>query len=183
MGKEANPNRPLNLYPNLMTIILSDMKFLADCMLGKLAKELRMLGYDTIYYRGEDAHQMIQWARREGRIILTRNTKLIPKRPEDRIIRLMEDAPFLQLIELIQKGQISLDGESPFSRCLLCNVLIVEIPREEAEGKVPDFILYQQKTFYKCPQCERIYWQGSHQENMQKKVEALRLAESRAQSV
>jgi uncharacterized protein len=154
------------------------MKFLADCMLGKLAKELRMLGYDTIYYRGKDAHQMIQRARNEGRVILTRNRKLIPKRPEDRIVGVMEDAPLIQLMELIQKGTISLNVENPFSRCLLCNALIVEIPREEAEGKVPDFILYQQKTFYQCPQCKKIYWQGTHQENMQKKVENLRLAEN-----
>jgi uncharacterized protein with PIN domain len=155
------------------------MKFLADRMLGKLAKELRMLGYDTLYYRGEDAHQMIQLARQEGRVILTRNTKLIPKRPEDRIIRVMEDNPSLQLRELFQKRYISLDEESFFSRCLLCNVLIDEIPREEAEGKVPEFIFYQQKAFFRCPQCQRIYWPGSHQENMQKKVDELRLAESR----
>ncbi len=154
------------------------MKFLADRMLGKLAKELRMLGYDTIYYRGEDAHQMIQWARQEGRVILTRDTKLIPKRPEDRIIRVTEDNPLLQLKELIQKRYISLNEENLFSRCLLCNVLIDEIPREEAEGKVPDFIFYQQKAFYRCSQCGRIYWQGSHQGNMQKKVDELRLAES-----
>ena len=149
------------------------MKFLADCMLGKLAKELRMLGYDTIYYRGEDAHQMIQLARQEGRVILTRNTKLIPKRPEDHIIRVMEDNPLLQLKELIQKGHISLNAENLFSRCLLCNVLIDEIPRGEAEGKVPDFIFYQQQAFYRCSQCGRIYWQGSHQGNMQKRMEEL----------
>ena len=155
------------------------MKFIADRMLGKLSKQLRMLGYDTLYYRGEDAHQMIQLARQEGRVILTRNTKLIPKRPNDRIIRVMEDNPLLQLRELIQKGCISLNEENPFSRCLLCNVLIDEIPKEEAEGKVPDFIFYMQKTFYKCPQCGRIYWQGTHQWNMQKRVAELRLAESR----
>jgi uncharacterized protein len=155
------------------------MKFIADCMLGKLAKELRILGYDTIYYRGEDAHQMIQLARQEGRLILTRNTKLIPKRPDDRIIRVMEDNPFFQLRELIQKRYISLNEENLFSRCLLCNVLIDEIPKEEAAGKVPDFIFYQQKTFYRCPQCGRIYWQGTHQWNMQKRVAELRLAESR----
>ena len=152
------------------------MKFIADRMLGKLAKGLRMLGYDTIYYRGEDAHQMIQWARQEGRVILTRNSKLIPKRPEDRIIRVTGDNPLLQLKELIQKGHISLDAETLLSRCLLCNVLIHEIPRGEAEGKVPDFIFYHHNSFYKCPQCMRIYWQGSHQKNMQKRVEELRIS-------
>ena len=57
------------------------MKFLADRMLGKLVKELRMLGYDTVYYRGEGTYPLIKLAREEGRVILTRSTKLIPKRP------------------------------------------------------------------------------------------------------
>jgi hypothetical protein len=149
------------------------MKFLADRMLGKLAKELRMLGYDTIYYRGENAYPLIKLAREEGRVILTRNTKLLPKRPEDHIIRVMQDQPPLQLRELIQKKVISLNEENLFSRCLLCNILLDEIPREEAEGKVPDFIFYQQREFFRCPQCLRIYWKGSHQDHMQKKVDKL----------
>jgi uncharacterized protein with PIN domain len=139
-------------------------------MLGKLAKELRMLGYDTVYYRGEKAYPLLKLAREESRVILTRNTRLIPKRPEDRIIRIIEDKPALQLGELIQKRVISLKDENLFSRCLLCNIPLNEISREEAEGKVPDFIFYQQKEFFRCPQCLRIYWQGSHQMNMQKKV-------------
>jgi uncharacterized protein with PIN domain len=149
------------------------MKFIADCMLGKLAKELRMLGYDTIYYRGKDPYPMIQMARHEGRVILTRNTKLIPKRPEDRIFRIVEDNPPLQLRELIQEGYISLNEETLFSRCLLCNMLLDEISREEVEGKVPDFIFYQHKIFFRCPKCLKIYWRGSHQDHMQKKVEEL----------
>jgi len=151
------------------------MKFLVDRMLGKLAKELRMLGYDTIYYRGEGAHQLVQLARQEGRVILTRNTKLFPRKSEDRILRVTGDDPVLQLRELIEKGYISLDGEALFSRCLLCNSLLDEISREDAEGKVPDFIFYQLQAFFRCPQCRRIYWQGSHQENMQRRVEELRL--------
>ncbi len=150
------------------------MKFLADRMLGKLAKELRMLGYDTVYYRGENAYPLMKLAREEGRVILTRNSKLTPRRSEDHIIRILEDNPSLQLRELIQKGLISLRDESLFSRCLLCNELLAEIPCQQAEGKVPDFIFYQQKNFFRCPQCLRIYWQGSHQENMQKKIEGLR---------
>ena len=155
------------------------MKFLADRTLGKLAKELRMLGYDTIYYREEDAHLMIQLARQEGRVILTRNTKLKPKRSDDRIIRVTQDDPSLQLKELIQKEHISFNEGNLFSRCLLCNVLLDEIPRGEAEGKVPEFIFYQQKAFFRCPQCQRIYWPGSHQNNMHKKVEELRLTVNR----
>jgi uncharacterized protein with PIN domain len=149
------------------------MKFLADRMLGKLAKGLRMLGYDTIYYQGEDAQQMIQLAHQEGRAILTRNTKLKPKKIGDRIIIVMEDNPSLQLVGLVQKGHVFFDKENLFSRCLLCNVLLDEISREEAEGKVPEFIFHQQKIFSRCPQCQKIYWPGSHLGNMQKKIKEL----------
>jgi uncharacterized protein with PIN domain len=142
-------------------------------MLGKLAKELRMLGYDTLYYRGKDPYQLIQMGRLEGRIILTRNTKLTPKRSEDRILWIMIDKPFLQLRELVEKGYISLKEEPLFSRCLLCNMPLSEISLKEAEGKVPDFIFHQQKEFYRCPQCMKIYWQGSHLEHMQKKVDEI----------
>ncbi|PIX25595.1 MAG: hypothetical protein COZ69_02720, partial [Deltaproteobacteria bacterium CG_4_8_14_3_um_filter_45_9] len=120
-----------------------------------------------------NAYQMIKLAREEDRVILTRNTKLIPKRSEDRLVRIMEDKTPLQLKELIQKKVISLYEENLFSRCLLCNILLDKIPREEAKGKVPDFIFYQQKEFSRCPRCLRIYWRGSHQENMQKKVKEL----------
>src|SRR5512139_3461394 len=105
------------------------MKFIADRMLGKLAKELRMLGYDTVYYRGEKAYPLIKLAREEGRVILTRNTKLFPKRPEDLIIQVMEVKPSLQLRELLQKKVISLKEGTLFSRCLLCNLPLNEIPR------------------------------------------------------
>jgi uncharacterized protein with PIN domain len=147
------------------------MRFIADRMLGKLAKGLRMLGYDTVYYRGESTYPLIKKARDEGRIILTRNNKLIPKRPEDRIHRITEDKPSLQLKELIQKKIISLNEQTLFSRCLLCNTLLYEIQREDAEGKVPDFIFFQQKNFFQCPQCLKIYWQGSHLLNMKGKID------------
>ena len=156
---------------------MATMKFLVDRMLGKLAKGLRMLGYDTVYYRAEDADQLIRRGRQENRVILTRNTKLIPKRSEDRILRVTEDNPFLQLKELIQRGEIRLDEEKLFSRCLICNTLLDQISKEEAEGKVPDFIFHEQKDFFRCPQCQRIYWQGSHQENMQRRIKELQISD------
>ena len=62
-------------------------------MLGKLAKELRMLGYDTAYHRGQDAHELIQLARQQERVILTRNKELTPNTEKDRIIQIEEDKP------------------------------------------------------------------------------------------
>ncbi|OGP66054.1 MAG: hypothetical protein A2170_14360 [Deltaproteobacteria bacterium RBG_13_53_10] len=149
------------------------MKFLVDRMLGKLAKNLRTLGYDTLYYHGEDPRQLIEMARQQGRAVLTRNTNVIPERPQDEILMLEQDDPDLQVKHLIKRGVLSLDEARPFSRCLLCNVLLVEIPAADVEGKVPDFIFYHQKEFFQCPDCDRIYWRGSHQENMQKWLEGL----------
>lgn len=159
------------------------MKFIVDRMLGKLAKQLRMLGYDTLYYRGEDAYSLIRLARQEGRVILTRNTKLLPRKPEDLILQMTEDNPLRQLNELIQKGNIEIDEEKLFSRCLLCNALLDSISRKEVEGKVPDFIFHQHKEFFRCPQCQRIYWPGSHQENMQKRVKKLFRSKSEARNM
>jgi len=158
------------------------MKFIVDRMLGKLAKQLRMLGYDALYYGGEDVYPLIRLGRQEGRVILTRNTKLIPRRPEDTILRITEDDPLLQMKELIQITKIQIDEEKVFSRCLLCNALLDPISRREVEGKVPDFIFYQQKEFFRCPQCQRIYWPGSHQENMQRRMEDLFHSKSEARN-
>jgi len=149
------------------------MKFLVDRMLGKLAKELRMLGYDTSYYRGQDISRLIQMARQEDRVILTRNTKLLQRKSDVAVLSVTGDHPILQLKELVEKGAIPLDEKAPFIRCILCNDLLIEIPRDEAVGKAPDFIFYQQKTFFQCPQCQRIYWQGSHQQHMQRKLAEL----------
>ena len=149
------------------------MRFVADRMLGKLAKGLRLLGYDTVYYQGEDLCDLIQWARAKGRVILTRNRQRVAKRPEDRLVRIEEDRPTLQLKELIQKGYVTRDDEKHFSRCLLCNALLEQIPRAEAEGHIPDFVLHERDEFFRCPRCRRIYWQGSHQKSMQAWVEGL----------
>ena len=155
------------------------MKFIVDRMLGKLAKELRMLGYDTVYFRSDDPHQLFHLARQEQRLILTRNTKLAPKQPEDQVITITEDKPSLQIKELLLKKHISVEDDNLFSRCLLCNVILDDISRSEAEGKVPDFIFHQQKEFYRCPQCGRIYWPGTHQVNMQRRLEKFRKADGR----
>jgi uncharacterized protein with PIN domain len=153
------------------------MKFIVDRMLGKLAKQLRMLGYDALYYRGEDVYPLIRLGREEGRVIVTRNTKLVSRRPEDIILSITEDEPLLQLKELIQKANIEVDERKVCSRCLLCNALLDPISQKEVEGKVPDFIFHQHIEFFQCPQCQRIYWPGSHLENMQRRIKELQISD------
>jgi uncharacterized protein with PIN domain len=89
------------------------------------------------------------------------------------VVRITKDPPDLQLRELYEKGHIAFGEEKSFSRCLICNVLLDEITRKEVEGKVPDFIFYNYQEFYRCSQCGRIYWPGSHQQNMQKRIKEI----------
>jgi len=145
-------------------------KFLVDCMLGKLAKELRMIGYDTLYYTGRDLHELIQLARQKERVILTRNTRLAPETTEIPIFHVTEDDPLHQLEELLRRGIIDFNERNLFSRCLICNARLNEITREEAEGNVPDYVYQHQKDFYRCPQCRRLYWSGTHLEKMKKRL-------------
>ncbi len=150
------------------------MKFIVDANLGKLAKDLRMLGYDTLYYPGKDFHELIRLARLEGRTILTRNARLTAKGVDGEVILVTEDSPALQLEELLRKRIVSLDKGNLFSRCLLCNSAVVRTGRREVEGKVPDYIFHLHQEFYRCSQCQQIYWPGSHFEGMKKRLESYR---------
>jgi uncharacterized protein with PIN domain len=149
------------------------MKFIVDANLGKLAKELRVLGYDTLYYAGKDFHELIQLARLQERVILTRNARLTAKGVDCDIILITEDSPPLQLKELLWKGIVSLNEKNLFSRCLLCNSVVDRIGRQAVEGKVPDFIFHLHQEFYRCLRCRQIYWPGSHLEKMKMRLNDL----------
>jgi len=149
------------------------MKFIVDQMLGKLAKWLRMLGYDTVYYKGEYPKKITELVLVEDRIFLTRNKKINQENLKGRIIRVNENNPYLQLQELISKGILYLHKDGLFSRCLICNKKLENIPREKVKGMVPDYIFLHHKEFQGCPQCNRIYWRGTHLENMRKMIEEL----------
>lgn len=149
------------------------MRFIADRMLGKLGKWLRILGYDTIYFNGDDIEKLKKLAIDEGRIILTRNKKIIFNELKGKIVWIEEDNPYLQLKELILKGLISSSEKNLFSRCLICNKELESISKSEIKGMVPDYIYMYHKEFFICPQCKRVYWPGTHLKNMKIKLEEL----------
>jgi uncharacterized protein with PIN domain len=146
-------------------------RFIVDRMLGRLAKWLRILGYDTIYWRGNDPRMLVEKGR--GRIFLTRTAKFPHGRNFQSIILVREDDPKLQLRNVIGKLSLKVDERRIFSRCLLCNQKLEKIPKEEVEGRVPDFVFSTYSEFRSCPQCSRIYWKGTHQENMRMKINEL----------
>lgn len=143
-------------------------QFIVDRMLGRLAKWLRILGYDTLYWRGNDWRRLLEKGR--GRIFLTRTTKLPRGGNFQRVILVQNDKPNLQLKSVIRELGLKIDEHRFFSRCIICNRQLEKIPKEEVEGRVPDFVFSTYSEFNSCPGCSRVYWKGTHQENMRKKV-------------
>jgi hypothetical protein len=144
------------------------MMFIADRTLGKLVKYLRMLGYDTICYKQKNNDELIRVAEEQGRLLLTRKVRLKAKTPGKCIFHITQDNPKKQLDEVLNYYHLSPNTDSFFARCLICNEELTAIPKEDAEGKVPEYILKSYITFFLCPVCKRIFWPGSHYERMMK---------------
>ena len=105
----------------------------------------------------------------EGYIPVTRREKF---RDIEGVIFIRDDNQFDQLKELTSTLNIGIDELRPFSRCSLCNAELVRIPREAAFGAVPDYVFETVSDFRKCPECERVYWPGSHRKRMIDKLKS-----------
>jgi len=135
--------------------------FAAETTLGKLAKWLRILGFDTDYQSGVAPKRFID-AAGEERVLLTR-TKLVRDQNKDRkLVFITANDPFEQVKEVIQAlGIVSADIR-PFSRCARCNILTRQVERDSVQGRVPDYVWETHADFKSCSGCGRIYWAGSH---------------------
>jgi uncharacterized protein with PIN domain len=142
------------------------MKFAADAMLGKLAKWLRILGYDTSYQRDIEDTELVMRAREEGRFILTRDTRLIKRLKGGEYLFIRDNAPFDQLVQAVSELGLDLAGDCMLSHCTLCNYPLEAVPRDKVQGLVPEYTLMREKEFYLCHSCGRAYWPGTHKERI-----------------
>ena len=147
------------------------MKFIADRTLGKLARKLRILGFDAVYWGGGNLEGAFKTALMEGRVFLTRSRQIREKSGDLRVLVIEANDPREQIRETLSKLQLQPAAEKFFSRCLMCNQDLLSIPKEEAEGKVPDFIYRLYDSFHVCPRCHRLYWPGTHLQKMKKEME------------
>ena len=144
--------------------------FLADGMLGRLAKWLRILGYDTKYSAHWDDNELARIARAEGRILLTRDRELSHRRGLQFLL-IESDDPEEQLAQVVRAFVLSL-GDS-FSRCPVCNTSLEDVPKQVAWGQVPSYVFKTQERFRLCSQCNRFYWRGTHWQGMQRKIKRM----------
>jgi uncharacterized protein with PIN domain len=143
----------------------SELRFIADEMLGKLAKWLRTIGYDTVYYTGGGDGALVQRALAEGRILLTKDSHLIRRKLARKALFIESDQPQEQLKQVVENLQLDTQSKL-FSRCLMCNQELASVRKESIQDKVPVYTYLTQDRFYKCPDCGRIYWPGTHKDSM-----------------
>lgn len=148
-------------------------KFIADNNVGKLAKWLRIMGYDTVFFEGSEDSRMVAKALAEGRVILTRDTEIMKRRVVTsgrlKTVLINSDEPEPQIRQVI--STLNLDCQfRPFTLCLECNRALVEKNKDEVKDRVPPYVFRTQSQYMECPACHRIYWRGTHWEAMTKKL-------------
>jgi uncharacterized protein with PIN domain len=140
------------------------MKFLADSSLGRLSKWLRILGYDTVYWRGEADRPFLRIAEREGRVVLTRRRDVLARQHTGSVLFLENDRVQDQIEEVLKKLDLRPDPEKRFTLCLRCNEFLNAVTPEEVQPLVPDYVFRTQKEFRVCPVCGGVFWPGTHRD-------------------
>ncbi len=145
------------------------VKFLADEHLGKLARQLRFAGFDTLYLPGLDDTALLRIAREEDRILLSRDRELQHRDPH-RVFPVHSIHLRNQMLEVAAAFDLA-KFFAPFTRCTVCNTPLHKVDKYELEQKVPKRVFETFQLFKECPGCGRIYWKGDHYAKMLKRWE------------
>jgi len=147
-------------------------RFVVDVHLGRLARWLRMLGFDTAYDARCDDARIIEVAASEGRVILTRDRGLLKNARVTHGYWVRSTNPRAQIEEVV--GRLDLRSQfAPFTRCMECNGTIDECALEEVRDQVPPKARERSRRFYRCNQCRKVYWEGTHVERMRRLIDEI----------
>lgn len=146
------------------------MKFICDDNLGRLAKWLRTLGYDTLFYSTISDQELIKKALDEGRTILTRDNHLIQMKAVEDHLLIKSDQPLEQLKQVVRHFKFKKEKEKLFSRCLICNTPLKVIEKEKIKERLYPYVYKTQDHFVHCTTCDKIYWSATHIDRMKEKL-------------
>ena len=152
-------------------------KFIADINVGKLARWLRIMGYDTLIFKGQDDADMLTAALAEDRVLLTRDSGIMKRksvaRGQIKVILIKSDNVQEQTGQVLD-ALIPLSPPRPFTLCVECNEPLVEKREEEVREYVPPYVYETQNEYTQCPACGRIYWKGTHWQAMTERINELK---------
>ena len=157
------------------------MKFLADSSLGRLSKWLRILGYDTVYHKGEADRSFLRKAEKEGRVVLTRRRDVLARQHPGRVLFVENDRVEDQIEEVLEKLDLRPEPEKRFTLCLRCNESLNAATPDDVKPLVPDYVFRTQKEFRVCPVCAGVFWPGTHRERAMKTIDRILQQRSRNQ--
>jgi uncharacterized protein len=149
---------------------LRETRFVLDTHLGRLAVYLRMLGFDTLYQNDYHDEELARISSSEMRILLTRDRGLLKRSCVTHGYCLRGTDPRRQLVEVLRRFDL-FGSTVPFQRCLRCNGLLQPVSKELIVDRLPPQTRQQFDEFHACPACDRIYWKGSHYDEMQRFIE------------
>ena len=149
------------------------MKFLADRSLGRLSRWLRMLGCDTLYWRGETDRSFLRASEPEGRAVLTRRRDILARQHPGIVLFVESDRVEDQIAEVLRKLNVKPDPEAFFTICLECNISLGPVDREDVRERIPEYVYRTQREFRLCAGCGRVYWPGTHRERAMAMLERI----------
>lgn len=151
---------------------LRDLKFVLDVHLGRLAAYLRMLGFDTDYCNRASDPELVRIAAEQQRILLTRDRGLLLHSAVTRGYWLRQTDSRRQAAEVIHRFDLA-GWVRPFTRCMACNGVLRPVSRDAVLERIPPRVAESQDRFLRCPDCDRVYWPGSHYRRMKQWIEEL----------
>ena len=137
------------------------IKFIVTKELGKLARWLRILGFDTVYYNNDSIGTLVIKALSENRAIVTRRRKTIGNLEKETVVVRSEKIKG-QIKEVMEKLRLDIDESKIFTRCTVCNGILKRVDKDRVKGSVPEYAFKAHDVFMRCVSCGKVYWQGAH---------------------
>ena len=183
-GQQVDDGDRVSVYPTFEALDVSPLvrlrprplrepRFVLDVHLGRLARTLRLLGFDSVWRNDLGDDELADISVGEKRILLTRDRGLLKRATVTHGYLVRETNRRRQVVEILRRFDL-FGAIAPFGRCLECNGVLEPVAKDEVEHRLPPRTRRDYNDFRRCPDCARIYWQGSHYDRLTALVEDIR---------